>query len=266
MIYKGKFKIIDNLITACDYDYVLTEITKAIKNKKKLLISPIASHTLVRAHYDENLKKILNKFDYLVPDSQWVRWSTPFLYRKENGLEDRVYGPDLMLKACKLAEKNKCRIFLYGNTKFVLNKLKEKLQDIYPAINIVGEEESKFRELTNDEWKELTKKIINTKSNIIFISLGSPKQEVFSYYLSKYSEIPLVIIPVGAAFDFISGNKIQAPKYLQEIGFEWFFRFLSEPRRLISRYLYYGILFIYLILFQKLTSIFQHQNQPQVSI
>lgn len=252
MIYKGKFKIIDNLITACDYDYVLTEITKAIKSKKQLLISPIASHTLVRAHYDQSLKNILNKFDYLVPDSQWVRWSTPFLYGKENGLEDRVYGPDLMLSTCKLAEKSKYRIFLYGNTQTVLVKLKQKLQSIYPSIKIVGEDSSKFRELTEKEWKNLTDKINRSKAGVIFVSLGSPKQEIFSYKLSKLLKKPLVIIPVGAAFDFISKNKLQAPKYLQEIGFEWFFRLMLEPLRLFSRYSIFPFLYIILILKQKI--------------
>lgn len=250
MIYKGKYKIIDNLITACDYDFVLTEITKAIKNKKKLLISPIASHTLVRAHYDENLKKILNKFNYLVPDSQWVRWSIPLLYGKEKELKDRVYGPDLMLKTCKLAEKNKYRIFLYGNTKFVLNKLKEKLQNIYPSIKITGEEASKFRELTKVEWCQLIKKIQKSDKNIIFVSLGSPKQEIFSYKLSKLAKKPLIIIPIGAAFDFISGVKPQAPNIIQNSGLEWLFR-LSKEVRLFKRYCVYGIIFILIIFCRK---------------
>lgn len=252
MIYKGKYKIIDNFITACDYNFVLSEIKEAIKNKEKLLISPIASHTLVKAHYDKNLKKILDKFDYLVPDSQWVRWSIPFLYGKEKKLKDRVYGPDLMLKTCNLAEKNKYKIFLYGNTYAVLNKLKEKLRNIYPSIQIVEEEASKFRELTENELKKLIKKITYSKSNIIFVSLGSPKQEVFSYKLTNYSKYPFIIIPVGAAFDFLSGNKPQAPKYIRQIGYEWLFRSIIEPKRLISRYSTFIIKYMYLIIRQKI--------------
>jgi len=251
MVYKGKYKIIDNLITACDYEFVLSEISRTIKNKSKLLISPIASHTLVKAHYDKNLKNILDKFDYLVPDSQWVRWSIPFLYGKVKGLKDRVYGPDLMLKACKLAEKMNYGIYLYGNTKSVLNKLKEKLRNIYPTIKIAGEESSKFRELTENELTKLTNKIDKSKSNIIFISLGSPKQEIFSYILSKLVKKPLIIVPVGAAFNFLSGSKVQAPKYIQSAGFEWLFRLLSDPGRLFLRYLFYGFVFGILIVSQK---------------
>lgn len=251
MVYKGKYKIIDNFITACDYEFVLSEIKEAIENKEKLLISPIASHTLVRAHYDKKLKKILDKFDYLVPDSQWIRWSILFLYGKDKNLKDRVYGPDLMLKTCKLAEKNGNSVFLYGNTEEVLTKLKEKLMSLFPNLNIAGVEASKFRELTGNEWEKLTNKINKSEGNIIFISLGSPKQEIFSYNLSKMIKKSSVIIPTGAAFDFISGSKPQAPKFVQDVGLEWFYRLLFEIDRLWKRYLVYGIIFILFILSKK---------------
>lgn len=253
MIYKGKYKIIDNLITACDYDFILKKIEESISKNKKLLISPIASHTLVRAHYDKNLKNILDKFDYLVPDSQWVRWSIPFLYGKDKSLEDRVYGPDLMLKTCRLAEKNNFKVFLYGNTDKVLVKLKIKLKGLFPKLKIVGKEASKFRELTKKEKVSSSTTIKNSQADIIFVSLGSPKQEIFSYKLSKLFKKPLVIIPVGAAFDFISQNKPQAPKYIQDIGLEWLFRLLNEPK-LFSRYAYYSLLFIFFVLSKKLGS------------
>lgn len=252
MVYKGKYKIIDNFITACDYGFILSEIKKAIKNKEKLLISPIASHTLIRAHYDKKLKKILDEFDYLVPDSQWVRWSIPFLYGKERSLENRVYGPKLMLKSLRLAEKRNYKVFLYGNTSKVLTILEKKLINLFPGINICGKEESKFRGLSNKEDQDLAKKINKSGANIIFISLGSPKQEVFSYKLSKLVKRPLIIIPVGAAFDFISENKLQAPKWMRKGGLEWFFRFSIEPVRLFDRYFFYGFLFLILIFTQKI--------------
>ena len=253
-IYKGKYKIIDNLITACDYYFVLSEVDKAIKNKKRLLISPIASHTLVRAHYDKSLKKILDKFNYLVPDSQWVRWSIPFLYGKEKSLKDRVYGPELMLRVLNLSVKKNYRVFLYGNTQAVLIKLKEKLKGRFLNLKLVGEEESKFRDLREKEWKNLVKNIKNSKANIVFIALGSPKQEVFAYELLKKLKKPFVIIPIGAAFDFISGNKLQAPKWMQKIGLEWLFRLSKEPGRLLTRYIFYGIMFVFSVLWQKIRS------------
>ena len=253
MIYKGKYKIINNLITACDYDFVLSEIEKALTNKKKLLISPIASHTLVRAHYDKNLRKTLNKFDYLVPDSQWVRWSIPFLYGKDSGLKNRVYGPELMLKILKLSKNKNYKIFLYGNTGEVLKKLINKLIKDIPNLKIVGIEESKFRKLTNEEWHSLVKKIEISKADIIFISLGSPKQEIFSNELSVHLDKPLLIIPIGAAFDFISKNTPQAPIWIGNLGLEWLYRLIFEKNRLLKRYLFYGVVFLIMILKEYIT-------------
>ena len=250
MIHFGKFKIINNEITACDYDYILNEINEVTKKNKSLLISPIASHTLVRAYYDKKLKKMLSNFDYLLPDSQWVKRSIWFLYNIR--LKERIYGPDLMLKTCSLSEKKSYKVFLYGNTKKVLKRLKIELLKKFPGLEIGGEIESKFRELTENEWKEITDKLDKSQSNIIFISLGSPKQEIFSYKLSKLLKKPLVIIPVGAAFDFISKNKAQAPRVMQKIGLEWGFRLLSEPTRLLVRYFFYGVLFVFLIFSQKI--------------
>lgn len=250
MVYKGKHKIIDNYITACDYNFLSKKIKENITKKKTLLISPIASHTLVRAHYDEKLRKILDNFDYLIPDSQWVKRSIRFLYGKR--LKERVYGPDLMLKTCLLAENNNLKIFLYGNTKTVLNKLKKRLKAKFPKLKIIADEPSKFRELGKKEWAEFVEKIKKTKLDIIFISLGSPKQEIFGYELSKMLKKPLIIIPTGAAFDFIAGHKPQAPKFIQNIGLEWLFRLSSEPVRLFTRYFFYGLLFIILIFTQKI--------------
>lgn len=248
MIYKGKYKIIDNLITACDYDFLLKKIEESISKKSSLLISPIASHTLVRAYYDNNLKKILDNFDYLVPDSQWVRWSIPFLYGKDINLEDRVYGPDLMLKVCNLSWEKFYKVFLYGNTSEVLAMLEKHLKNLFPGIKICGKEESKFRELTKKERENLVKKIKIAEANIVFISLGSPKQEIFSYQLSKLVKKSLIIIPVGAAFDFIAGIKKQASKWISDLGFEWLYRLIFEKKRLLKRYLFYGLIFQIMIL------------------
>jgi N-acetylglucosaminyldiphosphoundecaprenol N-acetyl-beta-D-mannosaminyltransferase len=249
MIFKGKFKIIENKITACDYEFVLKKIEEAVKNKKSLLISPIASHTLVRAKYNKNLKKILDGFEYLVPDSQWVRWSLDWLYGVK--LPNRVYGPELMFRICALSEKESYKIFLYGTTLKTLSFLKINLKKKFPKLKITGLEPSKFRELTKKEWQELVDKIIKSKADIIFVGLGSPLQEIFSYKLNnllKRRKVFKVIIPVGAAFDFISGVKKQAPKWMGEWGLEWLFRLINEPR-FYERYLIKGVFFLIFIFF-----------------
>jgi len=255
MIYKGKFKIIDNLITACDYAFLLNRIEESMVKKYKLLVSPIASHTLVRAHYNLKLKNVLNKFDYLVPDSQWVKRSISFLYGKKYRLKKRVYGPDLMLRICKKAEKNKWLIFFYGTNKRTLDMLNIKIRRLFPKLIITGFEPSKYRELKDVEIKSLSKLIKKRKVDIIFIAIGSPNQEILGYKLSKFIKGPLIIVVVGAAFDFISGIKRQAKKWMQEWGIEWAYRLIQEPKRLLFRYSCLSLIFINRILFSKLKSV-----------
>ena len=221
MIFKGKFKVIENIITACDYEFVLKKIEEAVKNKKSLLISPIASHTLVRAKYNKNLKKILDGFEYLVPDSQWVRWGLDWLYKIK--LPDRIYGPNLFLKLCQNAEKRNIKVALIGNN---LEKLKQKLKNLFPNLKI-----SLLIELDNkvvDEklTKKINKKIKKLKKAIIFIGIGSPKQHQLALKLDVNSPI----VCIGAAFDFISGVKKQAPKWMGDWGLEWLFRLINEPK------------------------------------
>lgn len=251
MMMLGKYKVLQNEIAACDYEYILSEIKKSV-GKYDLLISPIASHTLVLANYNKKLKSILDHFDYLVPDSQWLRYSLFFLYGKR--LKERVYGPKLTLKICETAQMQNYRLFFYGTTEQTLLKLKERIRTLYPQAKIVGSIPSEFRLLSSREKKIILNKVRESYADILFIGLGSPLQEIFSYELSllnKNSGRSLIIIPVGAAFDFISGNKRQAPVRMQEFGLEWLFRFTQEPKRLWKRYLLYGLLFIVLVVWQK---------------
>lgn len=260
MLLQRKQLILCNYVTACTYDFILKKIEKKT-DKLTLLICPIASQTLVRAYFDQNIRKVLNRFDYIVPCSEWVHRTINFLYNLK--LRKRVYGPDLMLKVCKLAEEHKYNIFLYGTTKKTVKRLKTEIKKAFPKINIVGTQPSKFSPLTKVEKKTLITKIETNKTQILFIGLGSPLQEIFTYELLQKKpslKKPLTIITVGASFDFISGMKAQAPKSLQNIGLEWLFRLSQEPRRLWSRYLIYGSLFIFLVIAQKVSLLLNRGN------
>lgn len=246
-----KVKVLKIPISLTTYDELINIV---FSTHKTLLISPIASQTITLAHFDKKLEEKLLMFDYLVPDSQWIKWSIFFLYGKR--LKRRIYGPDLMLKICAETKRRKHKIFLYGNTQNTLIKLKKKLKFLFPNINIVGFYPSNFTILSPKEKESLVDKIINSEADILFVCLGSPLQEIFSEEIANILKTKIkniVIIPVGAAFDFISGNKSQAPKWVQNSGLEWLFRLLNEPKRLWKRYLIYGPIFILLIFKQKIT-------------
>jgi len=110
-------------------------------------------------------------------------------------------------------------------------------------------EPSKFRKLNDDERMELAERIKASGANVVFLGLGCPRQEVWAYEYRQLLNIP--ILAVGAAFDFHAGTLPQAPRVLQNLGLEWLFRFIQEPKRLFRRYFIEAPLFIPLIMKQK---------------
>ncbi len=253
---KGKYNLLGLQITDCDEDHLLSEIRSYIRNKKNLLIAALPVNQIIISYLDKKFNNVLNKFNYLIPDSVWVKWSINFLYNSK--IKDRIRGTDLTLEICKMAQKGKYKIFLYGSTESTLRALSNKLLSDFPRLQIVGLLSPPFRDLTLKEKENTVKVIDNSMADILFIALGTPKQEIFAHdllYKNPSLRKPTVIVPVGAVFDFISGAKPQAPKWIQDIGFEWLYRLIQEPRRLWKRYLVYGPLFILLISYQKIKSI-----------
>jgi N-acetylglucosaminyldiphosphoundecaprenol N-acetyl-beta-D-mannosaminyltransferase len=97
--------------------------------------------------------------------------------------------------------------------------------------------------LSESEDQEITNDIKHSGAKILFVGLGCPKQE---RWMAEHTlKLPVVMLGVGAAFDFIAGTKPQAPAWMQNAGLEWLFRLATEPRRLWKRYLYHNPRFIY---------------------
>ncbi len=241
-LYLGKFNVLGITLTACDYDYIIKKILEAIKNKKRLLIAPIATHPVMAAQSNTNYRHLLNSYDLVVPDSYHLTSSLNFLYHKN--LKERIYGPDLFLKICKIAQQNNLSIFLYGNH---VKKLLKTISHTLPNLNINGVDIT--NKLLNDDDIKNVIHSIDKKADIICIGVGSPLQHSIGKSLEKLNK---PVMTVGAAFDFISKIKPQAPIWMQKNGLEWLYRLLKEPRRLWKRYLLSGPLFLLLVIKQKI--------------
>jgi len=145
----------------------------------------------------------------------------------------RVYGPDLMLEVCALPG---VRHFLYGGSNGAAALLKERLEERFSGIEVVGVFEPPWRPLNTDEEAMLAAQVRRSRPDVLWVGLSTPKQERFmAEYLPKL-EVRLMA-GVGAAFDFLGGRVRQAPRWMQRTGLEWFFRLCQEPRRLWRRYL-----------------------------
>ncbi|MFV3131445.1 WecB/TagA/CpsF family glycosyltransferase [Niveispirillum sp. KHB5.9] len=150
----------------------------------------------------------------------------------------RVYGPDFMQAMMAhgvTATERPLRHFLFGSTPQVLDRLTRRLADGHPGLLIAGSFSPPMG--TWDEAADRAHRALinDARADIVWVSLGAPRQELWMARNRPHLQAPL-LCGVGAAFDFLSGVKPQAPRWLRRIGLEWAFRLLSEPRRLAGRY------------------------------
>jgi len=190
-------------------------------------------HMVMEAYDDPSYRRLVNAADLVTSDGVPLVWCLRLL-----GLSraERVYGPTLTPKLCAKAEATGRRVGFLGGTDETLAALTQKLRRDFPALDIVFSYAPPFRPLCEAEDMDLVTAIEDSGVELLFVGLGCPKQE--RWMAEHRDRLHCTSIGVGAAFDFIAGNKLQAPGWMQRAGLEWLFRFSTEPRRLWRRYLY----------------------------
>jgi len=202
------------------------------------------AHGIVEMQSDPKLLEITNQAGLSTPDGMPVVWLGRL---KGHRNIEKVYAPDIMEEAFRVGVSRGYRHFLYGGTEGVASELSQKLQQRFPGIQIVGTYYPPFRPLTQSETEEVTRLINKADPHIVWVGLGCPKQDRWMHQFRPLLRAP-VLIGVGAGFDFLSGRKPLAPRWVQRSGFEWLYRMLSEPRRLWPRYSRVVPLFLYFVL------------------
>jgi N-acetylglucosaminyldiphosphoundecaprenol N-acetyl-beta-D-mannosaminyltransferase len=202
------------------------------------------AHGLTEAGADPELRKIFNESWLTTPDGMPLVWLGPL------GVE-RVYGPDLMLAVCDGGRTAGLSHYFFGGAPGVAEELASKLVARFPGLIVAGKFTPPFRPLSDREFAALRADVARTRPDVIWVGLGTPKQERFM--ARHWRELDAgVLIGVGAAFDFHSGRVRQAPRWVQRSGFEWLFRLGTEPRRLGPRYLKTNPLFALRVLAQRI--------------
>jgi N-acetylglucosaminyldiphosphoundecaprenol N-acetyl-beta-D-mannosaminyltransferase len=224
-----------------DYERTLEWIEDAAMTGHRGYICVAATHTVVAAHEDPQLREAVLGADFTVPDGQPLVWALNLL---GHPLPDRVYGPELMDRACARAADSGRRFYLYGGrSQGGLAELARLLRLRHPGLKIVGGHAPPFRELTPDDERVVVADIERCRPDVVWVGIGVPKQEKWMARMRPLLSAP-VLIGVGAAFDFHAGLVPQAPAWIQRAGLEWAFRLLQEPRRLWRRYLRYNPRFV----------------------
>jgi N-acetylglucosaminyldiphosphoundecaprenol N-acetyl-beta-D-mannosaminyltransferase len=188
---------------------------------------------------------VVNQADMVVADGRPLVWAKKLL---GNRSASHVRGSDLMHDLFDTAEQRNITVGFYGSTDECLDGLKMYINDYFPKLKVAIDISPPFRPLEEKEDREHIDQINNSGVKILFIGLGCPKQEL--WMAAHLEKVNCVMVGVGAAFDFFSGQKKQAPVWMQRAGLEWIYRFGSEPRRLWKRYLTHNPRFVWYFLKQ----------------
>jgi N-acetylglucosaminyldiphosphoundecaprenol N-acetyl-beta-D-mannosaminyltransferase len=228
-------------LSVIDYERTLRWIEAMVAERERGYVCVCNVHTVMASQEDPELRAALMTSSLNVPDGQPLVWAMNALGQS---LRDRVYGPELMARACARAAATGQRFYLYGGRdQDALAKLALSLRRRFPGLNIVGTYAPPFRSLTAHERTAIAEDINESEPDVVWVGIGVPRQEKWMAALRPYLEAP-VLVGVGAAFDFLAGLVPQAPPWLQKVGLEWSFRLAQEPRRLWRRYLRYNPRFV----------------------
>lgn len=238
-----KEKILGINVIQLDYKTLVNKIDENINNREKTFIVAINPEKILMARKNKKLLNILNNADYPIPDGIGIIYASRL---NKGSIKTRVTGINTMEELCSFATKKKYRVFLYGGKEEIVKKAKEQLEKTYKGINIVG-----YINGYETNNKEIINKINNCHPDIVFVALGSPKQEYWIYDNMEAIDAK-VFQGVGGSFDVISGKTKRAPKKVQKLGLEWLFRLIKEPKRVFRQIKL--IKFVFLVLLNKKTN------------
>jgi N-acetylglucosaminyldiphosphoundecaprenol N-acetyl-beta-D-mannosaminyltransferase len=196
---------------------------------------------LALASRDRSYACLLNRSDLNLPDGAPVAW----IGRRLGLKMERVAGMDLMLEVLRRGRSCDLRHYFYGSTPHVVNGMVEELKGHVGGVNVVGAESPPFRHLSAEEADDVVARIRGCRPHVVWVGLGTPRQDEFVE--TFHDRLGAVLVPVGAAFDFLAGSRLRAPTWVQRIGLEWLHRLVSEPRRLWRRYLVGNLVFLWTV-------------------
>ena len=220
-------------ITALPLDGYIDYITYWASLNLSKVVCVANVHMLVEATKSSSLASVLRNADLVTPDGMPLVWMMRFLHRSR---QERAPGMDLLELTCKAASEKGIPVFFVGSESRVLNRMRVRLEREFPELIIGGMESLPFGPLPLSQSAEspVLEKIKASRSGIVFVSLGCPKQE--KWMAQHQGQIQAVMVGIGGVFPIYAGLHKHAPKFIRESGFEWLYRLFQEPQRLWKRY------------------------------
>jgi len=221
-----RLRVLDVPVDYVTMPLALKYVEESITNKKKgNYILAVNTEKFMQLRKDLFLKKIFENAFLLIPDGVGAIWAIRWRY----GLRaQRVPGIELMQDICKLAAERGYRIFIFGSQEEVNKKAAEKLRFMYPGIRIVGHCSGYIHD---EEMEKLIRDINRSKADILFVALGSPRQE--KWIMEHVQRLNVKICQgIGGTLDVLAGEARRAPALFRKLPLEWLYRLMMEPRRI----------------------------------
>jgi len=214
---------------------------------RKLLITTINANAYNVAQTDKKFAEALHASDILLPDGISVVFAVRILKQKRLY---KIAGADLFQYEMNKLNKTGGKCFFLGSNIATLNKIEANANKVYPNVKIFTYSPPYVKEFSEDESLKMISEINKVEPDVLFIGMTAPKQEKWAF--QHYDKLKVGHIGcIGAVFDFFAGNIKRAPRWMINIGLEWLYRLLKEPRRMWRRYLIGNTKFMYSIMIEK---------------
>lgn len=200
-------------------------------------------HSVVESTSSSALREVFRSAWMVCTDGMPLVW----IARRRGAVAERVCGPDVMPALCDRGRASGLRHFFLGGGPGTAIMLAAKLSERFPGLVVAGTASPPFRALSEAEDAALVETINATRPDVVWVGLGSPKQDLWAAAHQGRLTCDL-ILAVGAAFDFHSGQLRRAPRWMRRFGLEWLFRLSMEPRRLFRRYVVTNTKFVAMLL------------------
>ncbi|HST21118.1 MAG TPA: WecB/TagA/CpsF family glycosyltransferase [Blastocatellia bacterium] len=232
---------VDNLTE----DETLAAIDRLLTDGEPHYMCVVNAAKVVAASRDEKLRRVITQADIITADGMSVVWASRLLGQP---LQERVTGIDLFERLIEHAARRGLSVYLLGAREQSVRGVVERFTAKHPALRVAGYRNGYFNA---EESEKIIEDIHSSAADLLFVAMGSPEQE---YWISSNLARTGVrfALGVGGSFDHLSGHARRAPQWMQRAGLEWFYRLLSEPRRLWRRYLIGNTRFIHLVAKQAL--------------
>ena len=230
---QNRMRFMNSYIDNVTLDEAIEHIEECIRHRKiGQVITPNVDQ-IVRMETDSYFKEICDNAELLLTDGHPLLWIAKWY---KTPIKEKICGSDLVPKLCEVAAKKGYSVFFLGAAPGVAQKAAEKLKEQHHDLKVTGVYSPPIGfEKDRDELNKINQMLYDSHADMLFVGMGVPKQDIFIYENMQKYQIPMSF-SIGGTIDFIAGEQKRAPKWVNKIGMEWFYRLCQSPKRMFKRY------------------------------